>query len=301
MEISKVYKKLEIINCICIIICVLNYIISFSAFDKSSVLSNYDDYEFYTSALVLAMCVWGVVFLLSTISYIVMHRISMKASIESNIVLSVNKILFSLVSIWAGNVLYENTRFHHENFFVEIISGIHALGYLFLAIIMLVASITHLIISIRCRAMYQSQGRYCEYNRYTFMMSTASIMPILVATVLNICVICGVALFYNVLVVIMALPYMLAFSIPASVFLCVVVRRWEEEKRTILVLATYVIYMYVVYGVMDSLFYRAINWLSPSIYSLEHIVCKNFLGVINVAIGLVAGLVCLIRSIKHKR
>lgn len=296
---EKIAKRLKVTNLLGIIACIVTYLLAFAPFDKGAVVSKYDDYEFYTQYLILGMCAVGLMTTFFMIGYISIQRGKSKSEASTNIYIGIINIAVSLVGTWTGNELVKATVFEHEKTYVEKTSNFYAQCYLIMIYVLILISVVHTINAIVCKIKEANVLQQEVITAQTMMnkKNRIAIMPIIVASITVLCSVIGTVCHYMIAIYVCLIPYIIAFALPVCVWFCVVVSKWESERKYKNVVASYLAYMLVVYGVMHTLFSQPISWLR-SYTVLADIASPLVMGIICMVAGLVGLVFILVKSVQ---
>lgn len=295
---ERITKRLKFTSLLGIIACVIMYLLAFSPFDKDAVVSEYDDYEFYTQCLMTGMCIVGIIMTSYMVGYISVQSGKSKSEATTNICTGIVNIIASLVGIYIGNRLIDATVFHHETEFVEPISNFYARSYLVMVYVLLGVAILHTINAVIGKVKERDilSQQVFTVQAQTNIKEKIAIVPVVVGAVPVMCTFVGVISRYMLASCVTLIPYTVAFALPVCVWFIKVVAKWERDRRYRNVAISYLVYMLVTYGAMHCLFSTVINWLG--MYTvLSEIISPLLLSSICIGAGLVGLVLTLVKSV----
>ncbi len=285
---KKYRNQLKITIIPSIVACIITYAVAFCAFDKEAVVKACGEHEFYIEYLILSMFVTGIISTLSIIEYIAIERLSTKRFLIVNISAGLLKICFSILGLWAGRWLYNRTVFGYEELYIEETSNFFAKCYIVASYVFLFISVVHMLNVIICgiRVKKASKEGCAEDIGGKFFGEKPTFMPAFVSGTLVTTVAIGILCSYGIpLCCYYGISYMLAFPAPIVLWLCVVVSRWEREKKFHLAIISYMVYIILTYGVMHCFFAEPISWMLTMI---SFIMDVGLISIINIAVSVVA-------------
>ncbi len=285
---KKYRNQLKITTIFGIVACIITYAVAFCAFDKETVIEAYGDYEFYIPYLILSMFVTGIISTLWIVQYIAIERLSTKRLLVVNISMGMLNVFFGILGLRSGRSLINATVFGYTDTYVEETSNFFAKCYMVASYVFLFISVVHVFNVIICwiRAKRFSEQGCVEDINGKFFGEKPTFMPAYVSSALVTTVAIGTLGSYGIPIVCWCIiPYMLAFPVPIVLWLCIVVSRWEREKKFHLAIISYIVYIILTYGVMHCLFAEPISWMR-SFMSFR--IDVRLISIINIVISIVA-------------
>ena len=285
---KKYRNQLKITIIFGIVACIMTYAVAFCAFDKETVIEAYGDYEFYIPYLILAMFVTGIISTVWIVQYIAIERLSIKRLLVVNISMGILNVFFGILGLRSGRSLINATVFGYTDTYVEETSNFFAKCYMVASYVFLFISVVHVFNVIICwiRAKrFSEQGCVKDING-KFFSEKPTFMPAYVSGALVTTVAIGTLCSYGIPIVCWCIiPYMMAFPVPIVLWLCIVVSRWEREKKLHLAIISYIVYIILTYGVMHCFFAEPISWMLTMI---SFIMDVGLISIINIAVSVVA-------------
>ena len=285
---KKYRNQLKITIIFGIVACIITYAVAFCAFDKETVIEAYGDYEFYIPYLIQSMFVTGIISTLWIVQYIAIERLSTKRLLAVNISMGLLNVFFGILGLRSGRSLINATVFGYTDTYVEKTSNFFAKCYIVASYVFLFISVVHvfnvIICWIRAKRFFE-QGCVEDING-KFFSEKPTFMSAFVSGALVTTVAIGTLCSYGIPIVFWCIiPYMVAFSVPVVLWLCIVVSRWEREKKLHLAIISYIVYIILTYGVMHCLFAEPISWMR-SFMSFR--IDVRLISIINIVISIVA-------------
>jgi len=289
---NMIRKATKIFNILIIMIYLLTYAIGFCAFDDSG--TNFDEDSFEERMLKVMVCL-GISFTLTLISYLHLK----KRKYQSTFIQLISNAL-QIPIVWYGisttqkimrSALYYNdtiTEFHCK---ATIILSYVIIGLL--SVLMLLA-----ICNLISHLMHQNEENVQNNvdnapKSYSIGFHTVTIIALLTTVVL-------LGLYaYGYMIVLLIVPFILCFPLPASILLATEVRTWIEQKKYIWSALAYIIYAYLVYGAFYRIFNSEINGLSFN-FNTFTVPFYNIILFVNVLIAGFVAASLVAKSIKHR-